>query len=356
MGGYLNGLPAAPLLVLTLALNVSLLIGAAGSHLINGDGGAPAAVALNTSTSWQFQIEDDGRIINLDQGDPTMYEKYWKETAGDRATVVIPSWEFTSYFSDSAAICWFLEPPLARQILRLHRVVGNAVTEGRHIVVGTGSTQLFLAVLYALCPQNVTNPSYPTTIDSLRSSLFRWAGDASKFQGDGPFVEFVTSPNNPDGFTRHPIVNRTGGFSVYDLAYYWPQYTSVTSPSDHDITLFTVSKSTGHAGIRIGWALVKDAEVARKMTKFIELSSLGVSKDSQLRATKIMEVVSDAEEAGRVDDLSLFEFGLKNMKRRWRMLRAAVKKTGGKFSLPDYRSDAREILKTAKRCSGGIRY
>ncbi|CAN1845767.1 Tryptophan aminotransferase-related protein 2 [Linum perenne] len=336
MGGYLNGLPAAPLLVLTLALNVSLLIGAAGSHLINGDGGAPAAVALNTSTSWQFQIEDDGRIINLDQGDPTMYEKYWKETAGDRATVVIPSWEFTSYFSDSAAICWFLEPPLARQILRLHRVVGNAVTEGRHIVVGTGSTQLFLAVLYALCPQNVTNPvsvSYPTTIDSLRSSLFRWAGDASKFQGDGPFVEFVTSPNNPDGFTRHPIVNRTGGFSVYDLAYYWPQYTSVTSPSDHDITLFTVSKSTGHAGIRIGWALVKDAEVARKMTKFIELSSLGVSKDSQLRATKIMEVVSDAEEAGRVDDLSLFEFGLKNMKRR-----------------------AREILKTAKRCSGGIRY
>ncbi|CAN1335058.1 Tryptophan aminotransferase-related protein 2 [Linum perenne] len=273
-----------------------------------------------------------------------MYEKYWKETAGDRATVVIPSWEFTSYFSDSAAICWFLEPPLARQILRLHRVVGNAVTEGRHIVVGTGSTQLFLAVLYALCPQNVTNPvsvvsmapyysSYPTTIDSLRSSLFRWAGDASKFQGDGPFVEFVTSPNNPDGFTRHPIVNRTGGFSVYDLAYYWPQYTSVTSPSDHDITLFTVSKSTGHAGIRIGWALVKDAEVARKMTKFIELSSLGVSKDSQLRATKIMEVVSDAEEAGRVDDLSLFEFGLKNMKRR-----------------------AREILKTAKRCSGGIRY
>ncbi|CAN0890384.1 Tryptophan aminotransferase-related protein 2 [Linum grandiflorum] len=335
---YFNGFSASHrhLLVLTF----TLIIGC--SH--HNDAAATVS-PLTTSPT-----EDDGRIINLDQGDPTMYEKFWKQTVGDRATVVIPSWEFTSYFSDSGSICWFLEPQLARQIVRLHRVVGNAVTDGRHIVIGTGSTQLFLAVLYALCPQNVTDPvsvvsmapyysSYPTTIDSLRSGLFRWAGDASKFESHEPFVEFVTSPNNPDGFTRHPVVNRTGGFLVHDLAYYWPQYTSITSPSDHDITLFTVSKSTGHAGIRIGWALVKDAEVARKMTKFIELSSLGVSKDSQLRATKIMEVVSsDAEEESRRGS-SLFEYGLKNMRRRWKMLRAAVKKSGGMFSLPDYRSE-----------------
>ncbi|CAN1774571.1 Tryptophan aminotransferase-related protein 2 [Linum perenne] len=86
-----------------------------------------------------------------------MYEKFWRET-GDRATIVIPGWQSTSYFSDPGNLCWFLEPELSRQIVRLHSVVGNAITDDRHIVVGTGSTQLFLAVLYALCPQNVTEP------------------------------------------------------------------------------------------------------------------------------------------------------------------------------------------------------
>lgn len=51
-----------------------------------------------------------------------------------------------------------MEPEFAKQIVRLHNVVGNAVTEGRHIVVGTGSSQLYLAALYALSPQDSLNP------------------------------------------------------------------------------------------------------------------------------------------------------------------------------------------------------
>ncbi|KAI4382465.1 hypothetical protein MLD38_008427 [Melastoma candidum] len=48
--------------------------------------------------------------------------------------------------------------------------------------------------------------------------------------------------------------------------------------------LFTLSKCTGHAGTRIGWTIVKDKQVARRMVKYLELSSIGVSKESQLRA------------------------------------------------------------------------
>jgi len=84
----------------------------------------------------------------IDSGDPTMYERYWRQ-AGDRTTVVISGWQSMSYFSDVRNICWFLEPELAKEVIRLHKIVGNAVTEGRHIVVGTGSTQLFQAALYA---------------------------------------------------------------------------------------------------------------------------------------------------------------------------------------------------------------
>ena len=86
-----------------------------------------------------------------------MYESYWQKM-GDEATVVISGWQFMSYFSDATSLCWFLEPEFAKQIVRFHKVVGNAVTENRHIVVGTGSTQLFQAALYALSPKTEAEP------------------------------------------------------------------------------------------------------------------------------------------------------------------------------------------------------
>lgn len=90
--------------------------------------------------------------------------------------------------------------------------------------------------------------------DYLRSALFKWAGDANEFKpasDSEPYIELVTSPNNPDGKIQQAVVNGTGPV-VYDLAYYWPHFTPITGPADHDIMLFTISKSTGHAGTRIG--------------------------------------------------------------------------------------------------------
>ncbi|KAF5940085.1 hypothetical protein HYC85_021252 [Camellia sinensis] len=138
-------------------------------------------------------------------------------------------------------------------------------------------------------------PCYPEVTDFLRSGLYKWAGDANAFDKDGPYIEFVTSPNNPDGTIREAIVKGYGGGKlVHDLAYYWPQYTPITSCAHHDIMLFTFSKCTGHAGSRIGWALVKEKEVARRMIKFMEVSTIGVSKESQVRAAKILGVISDS--------------------------------------------------------------
>ncbi|KAF6136972.1 hypothetical protein GIB67_030736 [Kingdonia uniflora] len=287
-------------------------------------------------------------IINLDHGDPTMYEAFWRKM-GDKSTLVIPGWQLMSYFSDIGNFCWFLEPELGSEIRRLHKLVGNADTEDRYIVVGTGSTQLFQAALYALSPPDATEPinvvsaspyysSYPSITDFLKSSLYKWAGDANSYSKEGPYIELVTSPNNPDGYTRQSVVNRRGGLLIHDLAYHWPQYTPITSVANHDLMLFTVSKSTGHAGTRIGWALVKDKEVAKRMTKFIELNTIGVSKDSQLRAAKILKAVSDTCEI-KVDQAdNFFEFGRREMSKRWELLREAVKQSG-MFSLPEFTSD-----------------
>ncbi|XP_073035358.1 tryptophan aminotransferase-related protein 2-like [Primulina eburnea] len=43
-------------------------------------------------------------------------------------------------------------------VVRLHKLVGNAVTQDRFIVVGTGSTQLIPAALYATSQPNPSEP------------------------------------------------------------------------------------------------------------------------------------------------------------------------------------------------------
>ncbi|KAG0486083.1 hypothetical protein HPP92_008178 [Vanilla planifolia] len=273
-------------------------------------------------------------VINLDRGDPKVYEKFWLEN-GAAAAVEIPGWQKISYFSDLTNLCWFLEPDFAAEIRRLHRLVGNAVADhGRHIVVGTGSSQLFLASLFALstAPEVAVAcngrpvPYYPAATNLLKSGLFRWEGDACSFHaGSTPYIEVVCSPRNPDGSARTAMVKSSNGKLIHDLAYYWPQYTAITGAMDEDIMLFTVSKCTGHAGTRLGWALVKDAEVARRMTKFIEVNTIGVSKDSQYRAVRILKAVCDGYELeGAGESAKLFHFGRKVMARRWEKLREVL--------------------------------
>jgi L-tryptophan---pyruvate aminotransferase len=80
---------------------------------------------------------------------------------------------------------------------------------------------------------------------------------------------------------------------------------------------------------------VKDRDVARKMAKFIELNTIGVSKDSQLRAAKVLRAVSDAYELPEAGGARrLFDYGRRKMVERWRMLRGAAA-ASGIFSLPE---------------------
>lgn len=94
---------------------------------------------------------------------------------------------------------------------------------------------------------------YAEVTEFLQSGLYKWEGDAYSYDKDGPYIELVTSPNNPDGSTREAVVvNHGDGQVIHDFAYYWPHYTPITRQADHDIMLFTFSKFTGHAGSRMG--------------------------------------------------------------------------------------------------------
>jgi L-tryptophan--pyruvate aminotransferase len=93
--------------------------------------------------------------------------------------------------------------------------------------------------------------AYVPQTNLLLSGLYRWAGDANGLDGDS-HIEMVCSPNNPDGAIRDAVLSSEHGKAVHDLVYYWPQYTPITGPAAHDIMLFTMSKTTGHAGTRLG--------------------------------------------------------------------------------------------------------
>lgn len=295
----------------------------------------------------------DGVVVNLDRGDPKMYYPFWRNI-DERCAVTIKASELMSYFADvSPGGVFYQMPEFATVVKKLHCVVGNAAVEGRYIIAGTGSSQLFTVALRALAatvrhqanfplPVVCAEPFYSCYQEALeeeKSEVYQWRGDAKEFKEEGPYVEVVTSPNNPDGTIRKPVVNREGGMVIADLAYCWPQYTPITASYNYEVMLFTLSKCTGHAGSRVGWAIVKDREVAMNMIKQMSLMTIGSCREGQLRATKILDFVATTYQKSfatrgrpfRVSHTSeegLFEFGRRVLAERWAKLRSAVKHCG----------------------------
>lgn len=62
------------------------------------------------------------------------------------------------------------------------------------------------------------------------------------------------------------------------------------------------------------WAIIKDEAVYQRMTTYMMLNTAGVSRDSQLRALKLLKVVLQGR--GR----EIFEFGYESMRDRWENL------------------------------------
>ncbi|KAK9111168.1 hypothetical protein Scep_018687 [Stephania cephalantha] len=252
----------------------------------------------------------DGLSIHAQLGNPLFLEPYWMNHAATTA-VVVSGWNRMGYaYEDDSNISKELE-----KIIRQFRaVVGNANTSGKYILFGAGSTQLLNAAIIGLSPPHPDrdhsfSPAsvvasapfyqvYKQQTDIYNSLNFKWQGDTSTWKNKsdqvGNFIEFVTSPNNPD--------------------------------ADSDLMIFTMSKLTGHAGSRFGWAFVKDEAVYKRMSSYLSINSIGASQDAQLRAFVVLRMVVKDKAKG------LFEFGYKTMRERWEMLNKTLSKSK-RFSL-----------------------
>ncbi|RVW37388.1 Tryptophan aminotransferase-related protein 3 [Vitis vinifera] len=132
--------------------------------------------------------------------------------------------------------------------------------------------------------------------------------------------------------------------AIHDHAYYWPHFTGIPAPADEDVMVFTLSKLTGHAGTRFGWALIKDEAVYQRMSTYVKLNCLGISRDAQLRAYKLLKVVMEG--SGR----EIFEFGHATMKNRWEKLSSALS-VSKRFSIQDIAPQYCTFFQTVRAAS-----
>jgi L-tryptophan--pyruvate aminotransferase len=225
-----------------------------------------------------------------------------------------------------------VNPSLEQAIIKLHSTINNAETSGYKIIVGAGASQVVSAVGYAAAKMNFEQIQMVPPFWGRLEILLNLGASAGGFIGNilkkaersqayfAKGFTFVTSPNNPDGTINSPDPS----FKVVDMCYNWPQYTSGVEKGKHDVMIFGLSKATGHAGTRVGWALVKDQTVFNFMKEYIEISSCGVSDDAQIRAAKVIEFILSPKEDAAI--MSSFDYATSVLIERWAKFSAQTKK------------------------------
>eukprot|EP00884_Botryococcus_braunii_P004197 jgi/Botrbrau1/13779/Bobra.0056s0031.1 len=272
-----------------------------------------------TGPNCQTAIPLSNCSFNAESGTPLLFEEYW--VAHPEAELRIPASEHLGYMDKP------ILPRLEAAIRAMHAMVGNIETKGKYIVVGLGSSQVIMAALYALSEPDAgvamvyaARPyysAYQLQSDIVHSQLFKWwnATEAPDPQMN-PVIELVTSPNNPDGYIRSPTLQ--GARVLRDHAYLWPHFTPIVEKASYgptEVATFTLSKLTGHAGSRMGWAVVEDAGVAERMMEFIGYTT-NFAFDSQYRAAVMLEHVL-------ATNGSIIEFARQHMASRWQRIREA---------------------------------
>jgi aspartate/methionine/tyrosine aminotransferase len=274
--------------------------------------------------------------LDLRLGNPLFLKGYWddltklhdfrkhhlKMCVNGGATVVPfnKNMEYPSQEPNTGITCALFE---------LHHRFGN-LKIGKYddfkdtLVIGNGANHLLLTVMMAIKDFGVksvfsTPPYWPRF-----NNIAQMAGLSLHDQNMSPFmyennnkIAFLyTTPNNPDGKTFNNDIAQASGlpFVIADLNYNWPLYTDEVFKSDAPVSIFGLSKMTGHASTRFGWAVIKDKKLLERVRHYVELTTSGVSVDIVSKATDIVEHVV---ESGYRNSMHIFEYGRMKLNDRW---------------------------------------
>jgi len=256
-------------------------------------------------------------ILDLAKGSPKFLEEYWKNL--DLSTTKHGIEYSNLRFSPNFGMDYIFNTTdeMKETIRKIHKAVGNANVQGKHIIVGNGVTHILMAAMYAYYKKYgndsviVKKPYYFRFPDFVKISKLKLVDDDSD-KTLKP-IELITTPNNPDNELR--VSRSSSKQKIYDLSYQWPQYLENVVLNDTDIMTFSLSKSTGHAATRIGWGLVSNPEIAAIMEDYVENTTVGTSNESQERARLILGIQSELIE--NKSGLDCFSYGAKELKKRW---------------------------------------
>ena len=291
------------------------------SRACSGYYGGMTCYQCFTGSNCKSRIPERNCTLSSAHGYPVVFQSYWTDAAVQgKPCVSSPVDMVTNYMipvaldahTDTKPPGSMILPALDQAIRQLHKLAGNAATSSDDgspywIIPGAGSTQAMAAALGALSKLSGSREHVLQAFGQ-RPYYGQYAYQANntphmQWNPDGwspaNAIELLTYPNNPDNSLRKPLL-ADGQRVVYDCVYLWPHYMwrdwaklqQSVLPLDKDIMLFSASKMSGHAGSRLGWALVRNATVARAMESVLISASLGVSTDSQLRLLSVIRTLN----------------------------------------------------------------
>jgi len=226
-------------------------------------------------------------------GSPTFLAPYWKKNS-----IKTDSIEKELRYSIGS------RSRLQQKIKQLHRKINNADVKNKHIVVAAGATQIISGLLNILGKNKTV-----AWADPPHFSRFPILADLAKldWSEEEDALLIISNPNNPDN-----TVTLDMNCDILDCCYNWPQYTDIIK-YNHPVMVYSLSKATGHASTRIGWAILQDESLAKELTQFIEVSTGGLSIDAQIKAEQVITHQLKT-------DKTVFEYGKLVMDKRWKKI------------------------------------
>jgi len=217
---------------------------------------------------------------------------------------------------------------LESNIRRLHNITSpNNNFKGKKLVIGLSATNLLNAILYAIYTKlkrvisvTVRTPGYLDIRDTI--PIIHQHRAIFKANVDNADVEFIATPNNPDGKIQHPQKNIK--YNVYDRVNFWEWFVDeasiVTNETfeNEDITIFSIPKLNGLSGSRIGYAFIKDEELAKITNFYAIFINHGLNSDSQIRHLKTLKILNK----GGYQEFR--NYMVETMKKRWKKSRKAI--------------------------------
>lgn len=244
-------------------------------------------------------------------------------------------------------------PELEQAVRELHhRLAPHQKLEERHLVFANGATQIIHAALYANAIYHsakksktggravkastlyVTElmPGYlePNTLIQLSNrELLAWiAYEMAETVDSEDLLEFVTTPNNPDGKILEKKTH--AAFSIHDRVNHWSLFLNEddeivgreTLESDQ-LSIFSLSKFLSFSGSRVGYAFVKEPQIAHFMKYYVVMTTHGLVRDSQVHCLVALRYLLD--HPGRLEEYT--SWIREELKKRWKLLRGALAKT-----------------------------